>query len=127
MPNLGDFLKAINKSKVDLMAEDSLAEKEYLPFVINRTLSYFPDTVLHANEINIRSNMDAKLQFDYLRTAIRKSNRFSRWTKPEKLEDRDVVKKTYNCNNQRASEILTLLSADQLQHLRDRQRTGGKA
>jgi histone deacetylase complex regulatory component SIN3 len=46
MANLGDFLKAINITKENLLEEDSLTEKEYVPFVVNRTLSYFPDTVL---------------------------------------------------------------------------------
>ena len=66
MAKLGDFLTAINLSKKNLMEEDPLTEKEYPPFVINRSLSYFEDTVLHANEVNLRGHLDSRLQNDYL-------------------------------------------------------------
>ncbi len=43
MAKLGDFLNSINQTKVNIMAEDALTEKEDPPFVVNRTLSYFLD------------------------------------------------------------------------------------
>ena len=82
MAKLGDFLTAINLSKVNLLEEDSLTEKEYVPFLINRTMSYFPDTVLYANEINLRGHLENRLQNDYLLNSISKKKRFSRWLKP---------------------------------------------
>ena len=46
-----DYLNAINQSKENLIV-DELSEKEYVPFVVNKGLSYFPDTILYANEMN---------------------------------------------------------------------------
>ena len=43
-----DFLNAINDTKVNVMVDD-IAEKQYLPFIVNRGLSYFLETVLYAN------------------------------------------------------------------------------
>ena len=102
MANLGDFLKAINLTKENLIENDSLAEKEYVPFVINRTMSYFPDTVLYANEMNLRGHLDNRLQNDYLLNSIRKKKRFSRWLKAEKNEDVDAIKEYYSCNYMKA-------------------------
>ena len=46
-----DFIKAINDSK-NVMKDNSLAEKDYIPFLINRGLSFFQDTVIQVNEMN---------------------------------------------------------------------------
>ena len=95
---LGDYLNAINFSKKDLMdTEDEQVEKKYLPFIINRCLSYFPDTILQVNEMNLHSNLDKKMQFDFLRHSIRPRKRFSKWLKNEKTEQFEAIKKYYNC------------------------------
>ena len=114
MAKLGDFLTRINVSKHNIMEDEPLTEKEYVPFVINRTLSYFPDTVMYANELNTRSHLDNKLQFDYLLNSIRAKKRFSRWLKPEKNVDIDVIKEYYSCSYRKAHEIAQILSGDQL-------------
>lgn len=126
MPNLGDFLKSINKNKDPIMDKDDLAEKEYLPFVVNRTLSYFPDTVLYANEINALPFAENKLQFDFLRLVIRPRNRFSRWTKPEKDDKVDRIKAAYGYNNQRAREVTDLLGDEEMEIIMKSQEKGGK-
>ena len=125
MAKLGDFLTAINLSKVNLLEEDSLTEKEYVPFLINRTMSYFPDTVLYANEINLRGHLDNRLQNDYLLNSIRKKKRFSRWLKPELQNDVDVIKEYYSCNYRKAHEIAKILTSDQLSLIHKRMKRGG--
>ena len=108
------------------MDKDDLAEKEYLPFVVNRTLSYFPDTVLYANEINALPFAENKLQFDFLRLVIRPRNRFSRWTKPEKDDKVDRIKAAYGYNNQRAREVTDLLGDEEMEIIMKSQEKGGK-
>ena len=125
MANLGDFLKAINLTKENLIENDSLAEKEYVPFVINRTMSYFPDTVLYANEMNLRGHLDNRLQNDYLLNSIRKKKRFSRWLKAEKNEDVDAIKEYYSCNYMKACEIAKILTDEQLSVIHERMDRGG--
>ncbi|HIA12496.1 MAG TPA: DNA polymerase [Flavobacteriales bacterium] len=125
MAQLGDFLKAINQSKKNLMDEDPMTEKEYLPFVVNRTLSYFLDTVLYANEANIRNTADKKLQFDLLLNSIRSNRRFSRWLKPDENKDIDAIKEYYGYSNQRAKEVLDLLTGEQLSFIHERLSKGG--
>ena len=68
-----DFINEINHGKKNLMADDidRQVEKKYKPFIVNRGLSYFMDTVFDANEMNIRPNIENKLQFEYLLNNIR--------------------------------------------------------
>ena len=69
-----DYLNAINTTKKDIMV-DELAEKSYSPFMVNRGLSYFPDTILYANEMNKNHHIDHRLQFDFFINTIRKRKR----------------------------------------------------
>ena len=116
---LTDYLNAINYTKEPLMdTEDNQVEKKYVPFVINRCLSYFIDTIIHANQMNIFSQSDKKLQFDYYRNTIRKRKRFSRWLKNEMSDDFEVVKKYYDYSNSKTKEIIDLLTDDDINEMR---------
>jgi len=125
MANLSDYLKAINTTKENIMESDPMAENEYHPFVVNRTLSYFLDTVLYANEANIRNTADKKLQFDLLLNSIRSNRRFSRWLKPDEDDDIDAIKEYYGYSNQKAKEVLGLLTGEQLSFIHKRLSKGG--
>jgi len=120
-----DFLNTINSSKKDIMVDD-LAEKAYAPFVINRTLSYFPDTVGIANEMNRYHHIDKKLQYHFLINIVRKRKRFSKWAKAQKDSDIDAVKTYYGYSNEKARQALTLLSPEQIQIIIEKVSKGGK-
>ena len=77
-----EYLTAINDTKKDVMVDD-IAEKGYNAFMVNRGLSYFNDTVLFANEMNLNAHLDNRLQFDFLINIVRRRKRFSKWMKPE--------------------------------------------
>tara|TARA_R100000458_G_scaffold59639_1_gene70903 strand:+ start:8123 stop:8509 length:387 start_codon:yes stop_codon:yes gene_type:complete len=116
---LSDYLNAINYTKEPLMdTEDEQIEKKYAPFIVNRCLSYFIDTVIHANEINKHSSLDKKMQFDYYREAIRKRKRFSKWQKKEITDKLETVKEYYGYSNTKATEIMDLLSEDEIEQMR---------
>ena len=78
-----DYLKSINTTKKNIMVDD-LTEKEYNAFIINRGLSFFPDTVLYANEMNLNHHLDSRLQYDFLINIIKKKKRFTKWVKADK-------------------------------------------
>jgi len=121
-----DYVTSINLSKKDIMVDD-LAEKTYQPFLVNKSLSYFMDTILHVNEMNIHHHIDNRLQFDYLINTVRKQKRFSKWHKKAAISnDVEVVKTFYGYNTHRAEEALKLLSKDQISELRNKVRIGGK-
>ena len=119
------FTDAINYTKEDIMIDD-ITEKAYNPFLINRSLSYFPDTVLAANEMNRNHHIDNRLQFDFFINIIRKRKRFSKWYKPETISDLDAVKKYYGYSNEKARQVLTLLSPEHINELKRKVTTGGR-
>jgi hypothetical protein len=120
-----DFLNSINMTKKDLM-EDPDTEKQYVPFVVNRTLSYFPDTVAIANEMNKYHHLDSKLQYQFLINIIRKRKRFSKWIKSELENNIDKVKEYYGYSDAKARQILPLLSTDQLNIIINKVDKGGR-
>jgi len=123
---LTDFLNSINHTKEDLFKQDvEHAEKLYQPFVVNRSLSYFPDTIFHSNEMNVLHGIDEKMQYDYLKYSVRKRKRFSKWIKNEKLEDLDMIKEYFNYSNRKAQEVLSILTDEQMEEIRKSMSTGG--
>lgn len=121
-----DFLNSINDNKKNLIVDD-LSEKAYAPFMVNRSLSYFQDTVLMANEMNINHHIDNKLQYDFLLNLVRKRKRFSKWYKQEQHADADAVKEYYGYSTEKAMQILPLLSTEQLTHIKKKIYKGGKS
>ena len=120
-----DFLKSINDTKKNIMQLPE-HEKMYVPFVTNRSLSYFPDTVLLANEMNRYHHIDSKLQYQFLINIVRKRKRFSKWVKPEIENDIESVKEYYGYSNDKARQVLSLLSSEQLTIIRDKVNKGGR-
>ena len=120
-----DYVNAINYTKKNIMIDD-VAEKAYAPYMVNRQLSYFPDTVLAANEMNRCHHVDNRLQFDFFINIIRKRKRFSKWYKPETVSDLEAVKKYYGYSNEKARQVLTLLNTDQINELKRKVTTGGR-
>lgn len=120
-----EYLNSINDTKKDIMVDD-VAEKQYSPFMVNRGLSYFNDTILMANEMNIAHHLDKKLQYHFLINIIRKRKRFSKWAKPEVESDIEVVKEYYGYNNEKARVALSLLSPDQITIIKKKVNRGGR-
>ena len=116
---LFDFINAINSTKKPLLdTEDDQAEKKYVPFFVNKTLSFFPDTILQANEINMRGHLDKKMQFDYLLHSIRPRKRYSKWLKKKPVQDLDIIKQYYGYSNKKALEVLDILTHEQVSELK---------
>jgi len=120
-----EFLNAINDTKKDVMIDD-ITEKKYAPFVVNRSLSYFNDTAILANEMNINHHLDNRLQFDFLINMVRKRKRFSKWIKPQIESDVEVVKEYYGYSNEKARQVLPLLSPEQINGLKKKVNKGGR-
>lgn len=119
-----DFVNSINISKKDLM-EDRTTERLYTPFVVNRSLSYFPDTIAYAQAMNCNGHIDNLLQYHYLLNSIRPSKRFSKWSKREENGDLDVVKQYYGYSNEKAIQALRVLTEHQLQQIKQKLERGG--
>ena len=120
-----EFVKAINLSKKDIMIDD-LVEQEYNAFIINRALSYYPDTVMYANEMNKNHHLDGRLQFDFFINIIKKRKRFSPWLKAIEIENLNVIKEYYGYSDEKAKSVLSLLNNKQIEDLKNRIYKGGR-
>jgi hypothetical protein len=127
MYELKDYLNAINHTKEKLMdTEDEEWERKYPPFIVNKCLAPFPDTILLLNEINQYPSIDKKLQFDFLINSLRPRKRYTPWVKAKKLEDIEYVKEFYGYNNEKAKVALTILNDDQIATIKQKLNKGGK-
>ncbi len=116
--NLSEVLNSINYNKEDLFENlPEVTQREYVPFVVNKCLSYFPDTILQANNMNMHSGIDPRMQYHYLKNSIRKRKRFSKWNKNKESDQLEAVKKNYGYSNQKAEEALRLLTDKQVEYL----------
>jgi len=98
----------------------------YPPFVVGRCLSYFPDTLFAVNEMNTRAHIDPKMHFDFLRGAVRKRKRFSKWLKRESDERVQALIEYYGFSAKKAREALTVLTETQVSQIMDAVSKGGK-
>lgn len=119
-----DFINSINKKT--LIDWNEQVEKDYTPFIINRGLGYFTDCVLSANEMNINSHLDKKLQYDFLFHIIKKGKRFEKWIKPQNDDTVELIMEVYNYSQKYASSIVDMFSEEDINNLKTRIDRGGR-
>ena len=125
--SLTDYLKSINENKINLMETDDPGwEKNYPSWIINKCLSGFIDTVMFANEMNKHPNLAKKLQYDFFLNSLRKRKRFSPWLRKDQIKNLELVKSYYGYSNEKAKQVLNILTREQLSFIRDRLETGGR-
>ena len=126
MPELKDYLNAINHTKEKLLdSDDEDWEKKYPPFVVNKCVYPFQDTIMLVNEINQLPHLDKKLQFDFLLNSVRSRRRFSPWLKANKLDNLEDVKEYYNYSNDKAKQALDILTDEQIATIKQKLNKGG--
>ena len=105
---------------------DAEFEKDYIPFLVNKNLSYHPDCALVANEMNIRNFISNKNQYRFMNLIIRRRKRLVVWEKPTKNKNVEIVAKYYKISHEVAEEYAKVLSDDQVMELEERMDVGGR-
>ena len=123
---LKEWLNSINNTKKNLIDEDPSLEKEYPPYIINRCFSGHIDSIMFANELNKYPNLQKKLQYDFFLNSLRKKKRFSPWLRKDQIKNLDLIKQYYGYSNEKAKQVLNILTKEQLSFIRDRLEIGGK-
>ena len=127
MYELKDYLNAINHQKTNIMdTDDEMWEKKYPPFIVNKCLAPFTDTIMLVNEINQLHHLDKKLQYDFLLNSLRTRKRFAPWVKATKLENLEYVKEYYGYNNEKAKVALDILDDEQISAIKQKMNKGGR-
>ncbi len=123
---LKEWLNSINFTKTNLTDEDPDMIKDYAPYVINRCLSGHLDCILFANEMNKNHFLDRDMQYTFYLNTLRKKKRFSPWLRKDKVEDLESVKQYYGYSNEKAFQVLKILSKEQIEFIKQRLEIGGK-
>lgn len=116
------WVDAITVKKGDPL--EDFGEKAYPAFMVNRSLSYFSDTIMYANEMNMNGHLDNKLQYDYYREAIRSKKRFGKWGKKRTSDDIQLIQEVYNYSAIKAEQALRILTPEQVEMIRESQSRG---
>ena len=117
-----DIIPSILQTKKNVLDN----EKDYVPFIVNRAISFHYDCVLQANEMNKFPGLPIHMQYQCLLNSIRGYKRpFRKWEKRETIDDLEAVKEYYNYSYEKAKEALVLLNATQLEQIRKAISKGG--
>jgi hypothetical protein len=120
-----DILPTILQTKKDISTVEDF-DKTYNPFIAGRALSFHWDCVLYANEINMYSGIDKRMQYAFLLQSVRGYKRpFQKWQKRETVENLALIKEYYSFSNEKAKEALTVLTDDQIDEIKKRLDRGG--
>lgn len=123
-----DFINSVSHNKKNLITSDEqpdVIEKQYNPYIVNRGFALHSDTVLHANEMNIRHHLFKGAQYHYYMGALRARDRRSKWHKLEKDADLDAIQEYYQCNRVIAKQYMAVLSTEELKNINNKVSKGG--
>lgn len=124
MPNLNEILKSLNQTKNEDLIDDFNAN-DYVPFIINRAFSFYPDTVMFANDLNRFSNIDRIMQYKYYCSGLKKKSRYSPWLKASKIENLELISDYYQVSRREAKELLNFLTTDDIEQINKALNKGG--
>lgn len=119
-----DIIPSIQQNKKVVITQEN--ERDYVPFVVNRSLSFHHDIVMFSNEMNKHPSIDPLLQYHYLLNTVRGYKRpFQKWQKREIVEDLEAVKEYFGYSNEKAKEAISLLSDKQIEQIKKTLNKGG--
>lgn len=119
-----EILTIITLTKKLPPAED--IQGSYVPYLINRGLSFYPDTVFHANYMNGSHWVPKVQQFDFFVNSIPSRKRFAKWAKKLKEDENlELIKQYFGYNNEKARKALSLLNEQQIEQIKQEFIQGG--
>jgi hypothetical protein len=81
---------------------------------------------MYANQMNMCSGIDKKLQYDYYLNTVRSYRRpYQKWLKKETIENLNAVKEYYKYSDEKAKEALSILSDEQISVIKEKLDKGG--
>ena len=123
---LFDFVDAITTTKEDLF-QDPEAKMDYVPFLVNKAMSFYGDTVLYANELNQHASIPKEQQFYFYLNSIPKKKRFSKWVNKDKeSKSLNIVMEYYGYSSREAENIISVLTKQQLATIEEKLKKGGR-
>jgi len=122
------FIESASKTKKDLIKDSDIpeeTERKYVPFITNKSFSFHPDTILHANEMNSKHWLFKDAQYRYYLGALRPRDRRSKWFKAEKDVALDNIQMYYQCNRSVAKQYAKVLTKENIELINTKVSKGG--
>lgn len=121
-----DIINNISASDVDIW--ETIGDKDYNAFMVNRGLSYYLDCIMHSNEMNMRYALPKNQQYAYYHNAISpKKKRFSKWASSKKDSEIQLVAEFYSVSILKAGAIRKLISDTDMKEISAKMYKGGTA
>ena len=113
-PSPFEVISSINEKTSNMVLDGKISnDKEYNSFMTNRGMSYFNDTVMFAQELNVRPDIPPLVQYLFLHSAVKKRKRFSKWYKKvDNVDDKEIISiimKEYKYSREKANIIVKIL------------------
>lgn len=126
--NVFDIVNNLSYSKKSDLKSVEDFEKIYVSYLINKSFSYFMDTLMLSNEMNRYPFLDKNLQYDFYFRLVKPRKRFSKWIKKDEqnVEIINSIREYYNCNETCAKEYFKILKPEQLKHIQKCLNKGGR-
>jgi hypothetical protein len=121
--NIWDIVNSINNK--DYLYDEFIFKKEYKQYTILQAFSYYPDTIMLVNELNMYGGISNKEHYDFLFNATTKRNRRSKWFKNRKDNIVAELSVAYQVSEHKMQEILHVLTEDQINYLKEKIEKGG--
>lgn len=118
-----DFVKSITWTKDDIMNPET--EKAYDAYIVNKSLSYYPDTLEYSIAINQYPFVPKDCQYYFYLYGVQKKKRFSQWIKTDKNDNLELVCRHFNYSVKKAKEALEILTKDQIKEIQEKYTYGG--
>ena len=122
---LRQWLNSVTFTKQNLIEEEGMEIRTYVPYLMNRILSGHLDCIMYVNELNKYSFLDKDMQYSFYLNTLRKKKRFSPWLRKDKVTDLEIIKQYYGYSNEKASNALKILTPEQITFIIQRLETGG--
>lgn len=117
-----DIIPSILQTKKNVLEN----EKDYVPFIVNKAISFHYDCVIQSNEMNMYPNLPSTMQYHFLLNSVRGYKRpFRKWEKRETIEDLEAVKEYFNYSYEKAKDVMSLLDATQIKKIKKEIDKGG--
>lgn len=123
------FVNSILKTKTDLLTGHPERVSEYNSFITGRALSFYPDTVLLAQQVNQRPHITPEMHYRFLMATVDGSNyrQFTKWPKEEDHPMVGDIAKYYECSLREARRLVEQHTEEQLEAIRKFCDVGGRA
>lgn len=120
-----EIVPSILQTKKNVFESES-DYKDYVPFIVNRALSFHSDCIPYVEEMNRMHYLDKDMQYQYLINTVRPMKRkFAPWQKAQVEKDIECVKEYFGYSNQKARDALRILSNEQINEIKRKTDKGG--